>query len=714
MTDWPDDPVEKTTDQQWPDDPIEHEPPLPPHVMAQATTYANYPDIAKAASQDHHDILSAFGTSFRSGFYEAMKDLGPSKETMEFMQKTGQFPKEGENDPFAAFNQTIMLAGAKSLDAITRLPGALTRGIDTTITGDPEMAGPLQSMWEAIPFGHFMLGGHLMPGAYKLAPPKPFVKPVDIKPLEGSPNPTLPRTQAALTGDPLIDAVLQHPVMQQVIENPVVDDSHTIPNSLGGSTPIENPTLYRDKDFPKQMTVDGVTFDTAEPSAVHENVEEFVIDALTKGGMDQATALKVAFWNFGEIAEDAWYRAHGMDPEKVEEKYTEHLNEIASRAKNDKVNLKLIRTNSAYDGMESFDIKDKDGRPVGSVSIKQDGDDLKIIRIGAKGGKQSFGISENRNLLRQLAELYPEANTVSGFRITGARAAADFGDFDSIGLEKTVSVPLPKIPSDLFKGTYPDSDPAKAAPGPIDKPTPEETAEGRAILAKHLGLDKEPPSHFTGGTGGPVDLRVAGDLGVIGDRPPIEGTPAEKAKAAIQPITAYHGSPYSFDAFGPMEDHVGTGEGAAAYGVGAAYTAENIDTAETYKQPGGFARQFIYVNGENVGNYTPNIGSVVIRKTNPKAVAASALVAHEDIGEARKALEWLAGRTNERAKNFGELALEELERLKDSDIKTDKSSGHLYQVRIHVDRDMMLDWDKPLSEHSDEVKKSLEQFGIKC
>jgi hypothetical protein len=576
--------------------------PLPSHVMAQAVTYANYPDIAKAASQDHHDILSAFGTSFRSGFYEAMKDLGPSKETMEFMQKTGQFPKEGENDPFAAFNQTIMLAGAKSLDAITRLPGALTRGIDTTITGDPEMAGPLQSMWEAIPFGHFMLGGHLMPGAYKLAPPKPFVKPVDIKPLEGSPNPTLPRTQAALTGDPLIDAVLQHPVMQQVIENPVVDDSHTIPNSLGGSTPIENPTLYRDKDFPKQMTVDGVTFDTAEPSSVHENVEEFVIDALTKGGMDQATALKVAFWNFGEVAEDAWYRAHGMDPEKVEEKYTEHLNRIAARKADD-------------------------------------------------------------------------------------------------------------VPSDLFKGTYPDSDPAKAAPGPIDKPTPEETAEGRAILAKHLGLDKEPPPHFTGGTGGPVDLRVAGDLGVIGDKTPIEGTPAEKAKAAIQPMTAYHGSPHSFDAFDI--GRIGTGEGAQSFGHGL-YLAENPDVAGSYKQPGGFARQFIYVNGENVGDYTPNIGSVVIRKTNPKAVAASALVAHEDIGEARKALEWLAGRTNERAKNFGELALEELERLKDSDIKTDKSSGHLYQVRIHADRDMMLDWDKPLSEHSDEVKKSLEQFGIKC
>jgi len=167
------------------------------------------------------------------------------------------------------------------------------------------------------------------------------------------------------------------PVMKKIIDHAVLDDSHTIPNSFGGSEPIDNPTLYRDKDFPKVMSQGGVTFDTAEPSSIHENIEEFVIDILTDAGMDQATALNVAFWEFGEVAEDAFYRAHGMDPEKVEAKYTHLLDKIADRRANN-------------------------------------------------------------------------------------------------------------VPPDLFNGTYPNRDPAKAGPGPIDKPTRNEVTRGRAIVKAYL------------------------------------------------------------------------------------------------------------------------------------------------------------------------------------------------------------------------------------
>jgi hypothetical protein len=115
----------------------------------------------------------------------------------------------------------------------------------------------------------------------------------------GSPVPEgTPRAELAKTGDQLIDRLLDVPDLQKAINDPV-------------------PTLYPNKDFPKTMTVDGVTFDTADPAAVHANIQQYAVDALKAGGMDPATALKVGFWDFAEKAEDAFYKAHGIDPASV-------------------------------------------------------------------------------------------------------------------------------------------------------------------------------------------------------------------------------------------------------------------------------------------------------------------------------------------------------------------------------------------------------------
>jgi len=92
-----------------------------------------------------------------------------------------------------------------------------------------------------------------------------------------------------------------------------------------------------------------------------------------------------------------------------------------------------------------------------------------------------------------------------------------------------------------------------------------------------------PPSRVTGGIHDEPNLPVAHDLGVIGPpRPAItQGTPADAAKNAVQPLVAYHGSPYSFDAF--SSDKIGTGEGAQSYGYGH-YVAENPKVAEEYSR----------------------------------------------------------------------------------------------------------------------------------
>src|SRR5262249_45235502 len=71
------------------------------------------------------------------------------------------------------------------------------------------------------------------------------------------PQPTPPksRVEAAQTGLPEVDAVLNSPTTAHVIENAVVDRSHTVPYTAGGSVPLEDPTMYIDHRFPKEFTV---------------------------------------------------------------------------------------------------------------------------------------------------------------------------------------------------------------------------------------------------------------------------------------------------------------------------------------------------------------------------------------------------------------------------------------------------------------------------
>lgn len=244
-----------------------------------------------------------------------------------------------------------------------------------------------------------------------VSPGYEHLEPTKTAPAAGSPMPEgTPRTALARTGDPLVDRILDHPTTQRVIDNAVVDDTHTIPNSWGGSVPFEDPTLFLHKDFPRSLTVDGVTFDPADPAAVHENVEAFAINALTRVGWSPAKALKVGF-QFGEKAEDAFYQAHGMDPKHVEDALAPYVNQIAAE---------------------------------------------------------------------------------------GA------GDGD--------------IPSNLYRDTYPDSDPRKASPGPIDKPTADEVREARAIIKQFLDDEDERAGVDAGAAKTPDDVLKA--MPTWGDEPP--------------------------------------------------------------------------------------------------------------------------------------------------------------------------------------------------
>jgi hypothetical protein len=143
--------------------------------------------------------------------------------------------------------------------------------------------------------------------------------PGSIRPIVGSPLPagTL-RADAALTGNRLVDMVLAAPILRETINHPVADRSYDVPFGAGGSLPIEDPTTFIDRHAPATVTVGDVTFDIAEPFAIHENVEMFVMETLIRAGMEPEASYKVAHYLFAEAAERAWYTANGIDKDEAE------------------------------------------------------------------------------------------------------------------------------------------------------------------------------------------------------------------------------------------------------------------------------------------------------------------------------------------------------------------------------------------------------------
>jgi hypothetical protein len=143
-------------------------------------------------------------------------------------------------------------------------------------------------------------------------------------------------------------------------------------------------------------------------------------------------------------------------------------------------------------------------------------------------------------------------------------------------------------------------------------------------------------------------------------------------------ITAYHGSPHDFDRFSMSQ--IGTGEGAQAYGHGL-YFAESEDVARGYRdalQKGSGATD--------------------------DDVMARAIQAHDgDLEAAAKSL-------GERGNRLMESDPDKAQRFYQMQMRVmggHNPSGHMYQVEIDASPDEFLDWDKPLSEQSEAVRKAL-------
>jgi hypothetical protein len=265
----------------------------------------------------------------------------------------------------------------------------------------------------------------------------------------GSPVPQgSPRSSLGKTDDPLLDWVLSHPIVRRVIDNPEVVEGHDVPYTAGGSVPMRSPRFFIDKDFPRQFTIDGVTFDPADPFVIHENVEQFVMEHLIARGVDKQTAYRIAHFEFAEKAEGAWYTAHGIDKAKAEAAYQPYLEAIQ-------------RKHAGPSSGKSFEIIDKRSGEVVDSQLPQED----AFRITAGSDKYEMREGEGPPLREE-----------------------DIGR--ALGLDEKLN-----IPPDLYKDPYPHDDPFAAAHEALEDapPTAEEVAKARAILGEDMEANEAAP-----------------------------------------------------------------------------------------------------------------------------------------------------------------------------------------------------------------------------
>ena len=211
---------------------------------------------------------------------------------------------------------------------------------------------------------------------------------------------------------------------------------------------------------------------------------------------------------------------------------------------------------------------------------------------------------------------------------------------------------------------------------------------GGSDWMRNVGLMQEPKERMAGllgeGIGSALPTVIAGKA------PQIANGLLQMERNAMAPRTlnpqtgaiVWHGSPHKFDKFDSSK--IGTGEGAQAYGHGL-YLAESPDVANGYKST---------LSG--------------LDQLTPEGRAARYMDRANGDTQRAMRLAWDDYNASADSPTMMNAAYAAIEKLQSG--KTPSSS--LYKVDLpdeHIAK--MLDWDKPLSEQTPEVRKLAEKFG---
>jgi hypothetical protein len=457
--------------------------------------------------------VEQIGKAFGRGFYEGWgpERLGLSDKSMEWLNKNKVFThfEDEKTNPFSAFG-TLFGAAATVLDAGWRAfqgsyRGAQEAGVEIGLPKDVVVIPDI------LPFMHGMHPPTAMP--------KPYVKPTPIEPIRvgDAPSPfAKPRTEIAQTGIPHVDAIMNSEPVKSVIDNPVIDRSHTVPNSWSGSEPIENPTTYVDRNFPKTITV---PVEAGPPALV---VARKMSDGSVKYGKP------------GEVHADLMsskeLNADGPTPPEIEKAmgFAVPGGEFLTRAEA----LEFARKNEPARATHSMEQPEfgLEAATYNEPSIKYDPAEPAAVRENAEEAAYTAMIDGG---------MLPEAAQRAAFWDVGNPVEDAWYTSHGIDPEKANAAMRPHIdriaaaadtsdvPPDMFRGMYPGEDPAKAGPGPIERPTAEESQQAREILQ----------SKFVDRRAATVQdvLNTARDLDVIGPpkpEPTFDGSPSVQAEEA--------------------------------------------------------------------------------------------------------------------------------------------------------------------------------------
>lgn len=193
-----------------------------------------------------------------------------------------------------------------------------------------------------------------------------------------------------------------------------------------------------------------------------------------------------------------------------------------------------------------------------------------------------------------------------------------------------------------------------------------------------------------------------------------ERAPEIPAVPTTQGIRAYHGSPHDFDRFDISK--IGTGEGAQAYGRGL-YFAEAEGTARSYRDALGAPAPAWGLAKD--GRYFPADGASYwgIQRLNEKLAeklpyGSTESLSHADVLRAYEAIkrdaDAIKGPNGEKLRRELDGVGQLIASNPDLTFMRKPPTGRLYEVRINADPETFLDWDKPLSQQPEAVRKAIE------